>query len=472
MALNLGGLLGGFIPDSANLTEKDKQALGRQGLLALGLNLLRPSGGSFGGALANGLQGGLLAVNQGVNDIADRRYRQFQIDQGMAGPAGLREFNAMTTGLSDEDKARARRISLGLEGRASSGGYGFDKVSDARGRERPRRNNPRTGESEVYMDETGEWIPLGGGQRMSQFSAAAPVSQAIGAPAAASPTQYAGDFTSLAMDFPGVKMTSGTRTAQRNAEVGGQPNSQHLRGTAADYAVPEQLKPAFVARAKQLGYQAIDEGDHIHIQLPRGASVAGLGIGIGRPKEEEAAAVKAAERGVELGTLPDELSMRTQAALNEAQGKAQIATQAEVSAQQATKQRDANTALGLIEQAKAVLPKATGGGLGVAYDKANAWFGLGTEGANANAKLQTIAGQLTSKMPRMEGPQSDRDVEMYKQMAGDVGNPSLPVSTRMAALEQIELLNLKYAGQNIPGASSGAAKPKRLKFNPATGKIE
>ncbi|NYF21908.1 hypothetical protein HDC36_003384 [Xanthomonas sp. JAI131] len=92
---------------------------------------------------------------------------------------------------------------------------------------------------------------------------------------AAAPGSRASDFTSLAMEFPGVQMTSGMRTPQRNAEVGGQPNSQHLAGTAADYAVPAALKPAFVARARQLGYQPIDEGDHVHLQLPNGGAAAG-----------------------------------------------------------------------------------------------------------------------------------------------------------------------------------------------------
>ncbi|WP_435013017.1 D-Ala-D-Ala carboxypeptidase family metallohydrolase [Xanthomonas arboricola] len=101
----------------------------------------------------------------------------------------------------------------------------------------------------------------------------APAAQGIAAPGAAGSTAGSGHaqaFTSLASEFPGVQMTSGTRTSQRNADVGGQPNSQHLTGTAADYAVPNAVKPAFIARARQLGYQPIDEGDHVHLQMPAG----------------------------------------------------------------------------------------------------------------------------------------------------------------------------------------------------------
>ena len=67
----------------------------------------------------------------------------------------------------------------------------------------------------------------------------------------------------------GVQMTSGTRTPEHNAEVGGKPNSQHLRGTAGDYVVPADQKAAFIAEAQQNGLHAIDEGDHIHVQAQR-----------------------------------------------------------------------------------------------------------------------------------------------------------------------------------------------------------
>lgn len=479
MANIYGGLLGKLIPESYGLTDQDKSALARQGLLSLGLGILgSKSGGNFSASLSDGIQSGLLAINKGADNIGDQRQRQQMMAAQNGAPAQQRYLEWLASKLPEGEQQEAYRVAAGTQGRASSSGYGFDTFTDSNGNPRPQRNNPRTGESEIYVDEQGGWIPLGGGQPVPQSRQLPPQAQAaqLGqqvAPLAGvtAPTQHAGAFTSLAMEFPGISMTSGTRSAQRNSEVGGQPNSQHLSGTAADYAVPAPLKPAFVSRAKQLGYQAIDEGDHIHLQLPRGQSVAGLGIGVGRSKEQEAAAVKAAERGVELGTLAPELGMRTQAAINQAAGIKGVETAAELGKTAATRVRDANSALGLLDEAEKLLPQATGSRGGALLDGAAAAFGTSTPGAQATAALQTIAGQLTSKMPRMEGPQSDRDVQLYKEMAGDLANPALPVATRMAALRQIRALNQKYTGQQ-PAAAPAAPAPRRLKFNPATGKIE
>ncbi|WP_447897985.1 D-Ala-D-Ala carboxypeptidase family metallohydrolase [Stenotrophomonas sepilia] len=168
---------------------------------------------------------------------------------------------------------------------------------------------------------------------------------------------------------------------------------------------------------------------------------------------EKAGASEVARLEAQQRFLPDELAMRTQAALAQEAGKAQVGAQADANKLQTTRTRDANTALDLLDDAQAILNSgATGSLIGAGADRLAGVFGRSTQGAQATAALQTIAGQLTSKMPRMEGPQSDRDVQLYKQMAGDLANDTLPVQTRLAALEQIRSLNRKYANRQ-PSAS-------------------
>ncbi|MFL9582361.1 lytic transglycosylase domain-containing protein [Stenotrophomonas sp. AB1(2024)] len=508
MAFNLGGLLGNFIPESYGLTDQDKRALAKQGLLASGLAMLSSqSGGNFSQSLGEGLQSGLLAVNRGANSVGEQRYRQQAMQQQLGGGTDFRALDAKARAAgfepgTDEYK-RAFQVALGTEGRASSAGYGFFEFEGSDGRKRMGRNNPRTGEREVYDEAAGEFVPLGGmGDGVPTAPPATPgfgiaetdnyvrkILSNVAVDPNATPEQQAAQI------LPALIQQESGGNAAAVSPKGAVGLTQVMPATGADpgFGVsplqngsPEENvrlgRDYLTAMLKRypgrpdLALAAYNAGPGVADRFASPQASARPGIATGRRPEDEAAAVEAAKRNVELSVLPTELNLRTNAALNEAKGKADIATQAEVEAQAATKRRDANVALDLIKQARSVLPQATGGGLGASYDKANAWFGKGTAGANANAKLQTIAGQMTSKMPRMEGPQSDRDVEMYKQMAGDVGNASLPVSTRLAALDQIELLNLKYADQNIPGtaAAPAAAKPapRRLKFNPATGKIE
>lgn len=118
---------------------------------------------------------------------------------------------------------------------------------------------------------------------------------------------------------------------------------------------------------------------------------------------------------------------------------------------------DAKDVLGLLDEVDKLLPGSTGSYLGAGVDQAARVFGKATPGAEATAQLKTLQGALIGKMPKMSGPQSDKDVLLYREMAGQVADSTLPVSTRQAASATIRGLNEKYAG--MPEGSSRPPSP-------------
>jgi len=130
--------------------------------------------------------------------------------------------------------------------------------------------------------------------------------------------------------------------------------------------------------------------------------------------------------------------------------------------------RDARDALTIISEAEKLLPKATGSYLGVGADMLAQGFGASTQGAQAAAQLKVLSGSLVSKMPKMSGPQSDKDVAMYREMAGQIGDATLPVSTRMAALKTLRGLQEKYAGIQPPAPQEPAKQSAPTQSNAPT----
>ena len=119
----------------------------------------------------------------------------------------------------------------------------------------------------------------------------------------------------------------------------------------------------------------------------------------------------------------------------------------------------------IIPEIRALLSKATGSYLGAGADLLANTVGISTEGAKATAQLKTLSGQMVAAMPKMSGPQSDKDVAMYKDMAGNLSDPTIPIETRLAALETIEKLNEKYKVLNSGGIPASIAKPSGAKPN-------
>jgi hypothetical protein len=90
----------------------------------------------------------------------------------------------------------------------------------------------------------------------------------------------------------------------------------------------------------------------------------------------------------------------------------------------------------------------TQSGLGTAVDVVGGFFGASPQGSVQAQQLKALGGALTAKMPRMQGPQSDRDVVLYRQMAAEIGDSTVPIARRKAALDTVKQLWAKYEHMN------------------------
>ena len=320
-------------------SDADKVAAFRQGLLGLAAGMAQTGGQGFMGALGTGLATGLEQLNAGRDSMANARYKQMLMASQGGDPAGLREFNELTRIASDPNETPERRqaasVRLGVTGRASSAGFGFGTFTDADGNPRPQRNNPNGGGLEIWYDEQQRWVPLGG----QSYTPAAPVQQAA--------------------------------------------NGEQVR---IDPSVPAWLRDKILANP--------DGSEYHQPGTFTPAPVAGLGRG--RSKEAEAAAVASAQRGVELATLPAELSMRTGAAVDQA-GRVTAATEAAKGAAAATQGlpkivQQADEAIDAITQLESHpgLPIITG--LSGAIDPRN--YIRGTDAQGAQALADQVQGQV------------------------------------------------------------------------------
>lgn len=117
---------------------------------------------------------------------------------------------------------------------------------------------------------------------------------------------------------------------------------------------------------------------------------------------------------------------------------------------EAAQQRSAAQALEQIAMAEKLLPAATGSYAGKGFDMLAQAVGRTTEGAQAAQQLKVIQGWLTLNTPRFEGPQSDKDTSLYRELTGMIGDETIPVARRMAALQTAKQVFMKYAGPAAP----------------------
>lgn len=125
-------------------------------------------------------------------------------------------------------------------------------------------------------------------------------------------------------------------------------------------------------------------------------------------------------------------------------------------------QKKAINAMNVIEMvdlADPLVEVATGSGPGAAADKVAGFFGKSLDGDQAIAQLQILQANMMLNMPRMEGPQSDRDAMLYKEAAGQIGDPTAPRERKKAALKTIRDLQQKYA--EVAEKPEAGGQPKK-----------
>lgn len=156
-----------------------------------------------------------------------------------------------------------------------------------------------------------------------------------------------------------------------------------------------------------------------------------------------------------LTNLQSEIGATTAKAGAEAEAKALGTAKGEAQGGLAKKGINAMNVLETIELADPLIDVATGSSTGAAADKVAAFFGKSTSGDQAIAQLKIIQANLMTNMPRMEGPQSDRDVQLYREAAGEIGDANVPRARKKAAISMIRALQQKYTdGMPVPASAN------------------
>jgi hypothetical protein len=156
-----------------------------------------------------------------------------------------------------------------------------------------------------------------------------------------------------------------------------------------------------------------------------------------------------------LTNLQSEIGATTAKAGAEAEAKALGQAKGEAQGGLAKKGINAMNVLETIDLADPLIDVATGSATGAAADKVAAFFGKSTTGDQAIAQLKIVQANLMTNMPRMEGPQSDRDVQLYREAAGEIGDPNVPRERKKAAISMIRALQQKYTdGMPVPQSAT------------------
>jgi hypothetical protein len=119
----------------------------------------------------------------------------------------------------------------------------------------------------------------------------------------------------------------------------------------------------------------------------------------------------------------------------------------------------------ILDIADPLIDVATGSGVGASRDKVAAFFGKSTGGSEAIGQLRVLQAALMMNQPRMEGPQGEKDVELYQQAAGQIGDPTVPGPIKKRAMQTIRQLQDRYKQRAGLPASGASGAPKRIRVD-------
>lgn len=435
--------------------DPNKNAAARQGLLAFGASLLGGQG-DFGGILGNGLMAGSQTYNGALAQQQQQALRQVQLDQ-------TKLENQKLQAAADKP-AQIASVFSKMQSPGISG---------------PRRLPPGDASLEGYTPRSVADLP-----KLGQSPAPAPA----GAPQAA-PTDWSAFYRQR-----GNALAEAGFTAEAKEQ----------------YDMAEKLRPklkeqrALTAGGKRVMVNVFEDGtiqqldgfdpdaEKLNFQNTGGATVA-FDPYTGKPintvsntqSPDSVASVAATMRGQNMSdTRARELNeitkqgQRSQIINDPTQGPIvvdkgtgqarQVTLDGKAVPGEAVAKREASAKnlIPLIAQADKLIGGATGSYLGAGADQGARLFGVATNGAQNIAQLRVLEGNIMMAQPRMEGPQSNMDVELYRQMAAQVGDPTVPTSTKRAALSTLKSLYAKYDQDAPAPADSGKPQIKSLKDLP------
>ena len=287
-------------------------------------------------------------------------------------------------------------------------------------------------------------------------------------------------FAALGQKY-GIRPTSVQRSPSHNREVGGVPNSYHLSGQAADWQVPPQLKQQFVADAQANGFEAIDEGDHIHIE-PAGRRGGQQTIAQPYVKPETITPYQQAQLQLEREKMDAKSTMTPfqQAQLQMKAGKAKSAL--------------SGTVADLDRMASAVQKVLRAPGLGRITGVMGAIPDIpGSDAANARADLEALKSQIgfavLQKMRSMSptggalGNVSDAEGRRLEANLASLDTAQSESQLRQRLNDILDYIqssksNLsdayseQFGGMQQPQRPAASGGQRVRKFNPATGRLE